>query len=812
MSAATGDVLNATEHGPATSVPESAQVGAVRVGTSVPGSWEVDTAVGHLRLTPVAAGDAQVLQGWLADPRSAFWQMGDLSVGEVFDYLTAVIADPAQSGWLGSLNGVPVVYVETYDPTRILLNSLPEVEPGDVGMHLLVAPPPADPTSGLTSALMGAVVGFCLDVDGIGARRVVVEPDVRNRAVHAKNAAAGFRVLREVELDDKTALLSVCTRADYLASPLGPGTVTAAHLAPGAMDVAHRHLVAKMIAELSHERLLSPEPVGAPVAGGRGHYRLDLTGLGGGSVYEFDAHVLHLEHWVVDESTVRRTAGGHHAPVDAVAAVTEMQHLLHIPDALLPTYLEEISATLAAGAAKTAQGGPDVEHLLTADFQQTEAAMTEGHPAFVANNGRIGFGLEDYRRYAPECGERLRVVWLAARREHTHLALGAGLDEQAHIERSLSPEERRAFEARLRARGLDPADYLYLPVHPWQWDRRVAVTFAPDVARGDLVELGPGAHEYQAQQSIRTLADRTDPARDYVKVALAIQNMGFLRGLSPAYMRAAPAINDWVADLVHTDPTLQAARFEVLREHATIGYTGDAYHRTPNPNPYRKMLAALWRESPVPRLAPGERLVTMAALLHRDADGRSYAAASIRASGLDARSWVREYLDVYLRPLVHCLLVHDLAFMPHGENLILGLRDHTPVRAFMKDIGEEIAVLSDRPLPADVERTRAVVDDKEKALAIFTDVYDGVLRHLAGILHVDGVLDQEEFWAEVRDCLTRYHADHPGIDTGVDLTAPAFAHSCLNRLQLRNTLQMVDLTDQSSSLIYAGQIDNPAAR
>ena len=35
------------------------------------------------------------------------------------------------------------------------------------------------------------------------------------------------------------------------------------------------------------------------------------------------------------------------------------------------------------------------------------------------------------------------------------------------------------------------------------------------------------------------------------------------------------------------------------------------------------MVAALWRESPVPRLAPGERLATMASLLHRDADGRA---------------------------------------------------------------------------------------------------------------------------------------------------------------------------------------------
>ncbi len=51
------------------------------------------------------------------------------------------------------------------------------------------------------------------------ACRVVVEPDVRNTAVHELNAAVGFTVAGEVELPDKRALLSFCTREDYEAAP-----------------------------------------------------------------------------------------------------------------------------------------------------------------------------------------------------------------------------------------------------------------------------------------------------------------------------------------------------------------------------------------------------------------------------------------------------------------------------------------------------------------------------------------------------------------------------------------------------------------
>nr|WP_281366490.1 IucA/IucC family C-terminal-domain containing protein [Nocardioides thalensis] len=208
----------------------------------------------------------------------------------------------------------------------------------------------------------------------------------------------------------------------------------------------------------------------------------------------------------------------------------------------------------------------------------------------------------------------------------------------------------------------------------------------------------------------------------------------------------------------------------------------------------------------------------MAALLHRDADGDALVTAWIKASPVDAATWVRSYLRAYLRPLVHCLHAYDLAFMPHGENLVLRMRDHVPVGAFMKDIGEEVAVMTtaDRvPLPPEVERIRGTFPDDVKALAVHTDVMDGVLRFLAAILDEDGVLAGEEFWGLVRECVEQHAADHPELAEAAasyDLLRPRFRHSCLNRLQLRNTLQMVDLADQAESLIFAGTLANPIGR
>ena len=53
--------------------------------------------------------------------------------------------------------------------------------------------------------------------------------------------------------------------------------------------------------------------------------------------------------------------------------------------------------------------------------------------------------------------------------------------------------------------------------------------------------------------------------------------------------------------------------------------------------------------------------------------------------------------------------------------------------------------------------------------------------------------------------------DRPEAAARYDVFRAEFRHSCLNRLQLRNTLQMVDLTDQAESLVFAGTLKNPIA-
>jgi hypothetical protein len=123
---------------------------------------------------------------------------------------------------MGLIDAVPSFYAETYDPSRVLLTEVYVAQPGDLGMHLLVAPPGESPRHGLTDAVFVAIMRWCFD--RLGATRVVAEPDVNNYRIRAKNMRAGFRELEEVTLEEgdllKTAVLSVCTRTGFTTSTL----------------------------------------------------------------------------------------------------------------------------------------------------------------------------------------------------------------------------------------------------------------------------------------------------------------------------------------------------------------------------------------------------------------------------------------------------------------------------------------------------------------------------------------------------------------------------------------------------------------
>ncbi|MEE4542097.1 GNAT family N-acetyltransferase [Streptomyces sp. V4-01] len=161
------------------------------------------------------AADAAMLHSWVTAPKATFWLMGDASRADVEHVYADIAQAPHQDAFIGSYHGTPAVLMERYDPAHVELDGLYDAEPGDAGMHFLVAPAET-PVHGFTRAVIAAVMAEIFADPRV--RRVVVEPDVRNTAVHALNATVGFEVVGTVTKPEKEALLSICTRARFEAA------------------------------------------------------------------------------------------------------------------------------------------------------------------------------------------------------------------------------------------------------------------------------------------------------------------------------------------------------------------------------------------------------------------------------------------------------------------------------------------------------------------------------------------------------------------------------------------------------------------
>ncbi|RAJ79103.1 siderophore synthetase component [Chitinophaga dinghuensis] len=585
-----------------------------------------------------------------------------------------------------------------------------------------------------------------------------------------------------------------------------------AHLQSDIWARVNRLHLAKVISEFSHELLLSPEQISNE--GNWSAYRLPSP-ENPAIVYYFNARILQLQHWSLDTASIRKMQDGKEMPLDSILFFQEFQSLLNISTEHLPAYLEEVTNTLYGSAYTMFRPQPSMEDLAQADYQTIEHAMTAGHPCFVANNGRIGFDANDYPQYAPEADQPVHLIWLAGHKSRTAYNAVEELPYNKLMEQELGTATLQDFRQQLQEKGLTPEEYIFIPVHPWQWYNKLAMICAPDLANQHLVCLGYGPDHFSVQQSIRTFYNLSHPDKHYTKTALSILNMGFVRGLTPYYMDSTPAITSWIRKAVGEDPYMVKNGFTLLCEVATVGYRNFYYEPFGKQVAYNKMLAGLWRESPAKVLQPGQRLMTMAALLHIDYQGNALLPALIKLSGLSIREWLTSYLRAYLTPLLHCFYVHDLVFMPHGENLILVLENHVPVKAIMKDITEEIGVFRmNMDIPEKGRRICVTVPEDLKILSILTDVFDCFFRFLSNILVMHCNYEEQDFWQDVAACIHAYQDEHPELSEKFrqyDIFMPEFILSCLNRLQLRNHRQMVDLADPAGSLQLAGMLRNPVA-
>ncbi|WP_399940792.1 GNAT family N-acetyltransferase [Streptomyces sp. BBFR25] len=162
---------------------------------------------GTVRVLPLdPAADAAVVHGWVSEERAAFWGMNGLTVQQVADVYAHMGTLDTHHAFLVVRDAEPVALFQTYDPAADRVSEYYDTEPGDIGVHLLLAPAgTGGARPGWTAALSGALMAYVLL--GLDRTRIVVDPDVDNDKAIARFLKQGFTagprvVLPEVDLPD----------------------------------------------------------------------------------------------------------------------------------------------------------------------------------------------------------------------------------------------------------------------------------------------------------------------------------------------------------------------------------------------------------------------------------------------------------------------------------------------------------------------------------------------------------------------------------------------------------------------------------
>ncbi|WP_340027425.1 IucA/IucC family protein [Paenibacillus sp. FSL H7-0940] len=458
-------------------------------------------------------------------------------------------------------------------------------------------------------------------------------------------------------------------------------------------------------------------------------------------------------------------------------------------------------------------------------YDALESHMTDGHLYHPSYKSRLGFSLKDNLAYGPEFNSKVALVWVAVKKEFAQTAVSAGYSSEKLVGQHLTAEDVERFQQILQQQGRtdtgenvkayaasadqlgssaevgeitavqdsligssvgskdskvdgeigsDADDrYVFIPVHPWQWEHQLESVFARQRMDGDIVYLGPSSSPYRAQQSIRSLSNRVNPEAPYIKLALSITNTSSTRILAQHTTQNAPLISDWLDELVREDELLQQAQFGILKEIMGLSFRYEQLPATQYGRAYGT-LGAIWRENVSVHLKQGETAWPLNALMLVQPDGVPFIQDAVERHGVE--KWSEALVRTVTLPIIHLLYAHGIALESHAQNIILVLEDDLPKRIIIKDLHDGVRYVPDQLLHPERAPKLNPEPETHRKFNRYSFIYAGdvsevrdytydafffiCMTDIALALEKFG-LSEEAFWQLCAGVIVDYQKQHP---------------------------------------------------
>ncbi|GAB6611089.1 petrobactin biosynthesis protein AsbB [Bacillus cereus] len=357
----------------------------------------------------------------------------------------------------------------------------------------------------------------------------------------------------------------------------------------------------------------------------------------------------------------------------------EVFRVVNVEQTKLDSFIHELEQTILKDTIAQYERHNKVEYTQKS-YDDFEGHLIDGHPYHPSYKARIGFQYRDNFQYGYEFMRPIKLIWIAAHKKYAAVGYENEVIYGDTLKEEIGEQKIEEYMKNIRSLGCNPEQYVFIPVHPWQWENFIIPNYADHIQGKNIIYLGKSADDYCAQQSMRTLRNVTHPKRPYVKLSLNILNTSTLRTLKPYSVVSASAISNWLSDIVSRDSYLtDESRVILLKEFSSVTYDT-------NKKATYGSLGCIWRESVHLHLDEQEDAVPFNGLYAKEKDGTPVIDTWLNKYGIE--NWLRLLIQKAIIPVIHLVVEHGLALESHGQNMVLVHKEGLPVRIALKDFHE----------------------------------------------------------------------------------------------------------------------------
>ncbi|PEA78557.1 siderophore biosynthesis protein [Bacillus wiedmannii] len=357
----------------------------------------------------------------------------------------------------------------------------------------------------------------------------------------------------------------------------------------------------------------------------------------------------------------------------------EVFRIVNVEQTKLDSFIHELEQTIFKDTIAQYERHNKVKYTQKS-YDDFESHLIDGHPYHPSYKARIGFQYRDNFQYGYEFMSPIKIIWIAAHKKYVTVGYENEMIYDNILKGEIGAHTLETYMERIHSAGCNPKQYVFIPVHPWQWENFIIPNYADHIQDKNIIYLGKSADDYCAQQSMRTLRNVTNPKRPYVKLSLNILNTSTLRTLKPYSVVSAPAISNWLSDVVSQDSYLRdESRIILLKEFSSVTYDT-------NKKATYGSLGCIWRESVHNHLDEQEDAVPFNGLYAKEKDGTPVIDAWLNKYGIE--NWLRLLIQKAIIPVIHLVVEYGIVLESHGQNMILVHKEGLPVRITLKDFHE----------------------------------------------------------------------------------------------------------------------------